>query len=64
MPYKAMRVVLAVASLSLLAACDSGVTVHEPGVYKGKHDETATKEAAQRRAEPLRERALLAHTDR
>lgn len=63
MPYKAMLVALAVAGLSL-TACDSGVTVHEPGVYKGKKDETATKEAADRRAEPLRQRALTAMTDR
>lgn len=63
MPYKAMLVALAVAGL-LLTACDSGVTVHEPGVYKGKGDETATKEAADRRAEPLRQRALVAMTDR
>lgn len=64
MAYKLLLVALAVASLSLLSACDSGVTVHEPGVYKGQQDESATKAAADRRAEPLRERALLAHTDR
>jgi hypothetical protein len=63
MPYKAKLVALAVAGL-FLTACDSGVTVHEPGVYKGKKDETATKEAADRRAEPLRQRALTAMTDR
>jgi len=63
MPYKAKLVALAIAGL-FLTACDSGVTVHEPGVYKGKQDETATKEAADRRAEPLRQRALTAMTDR
>lgn len=64
MPYKAMLVALAVASLSLLSACESEVVFHEPGVYKGKHDETATAEAAQRRQEPLRERAMTGMTDR
>lgn len=64
MPYKAMLVALALASLSLLSACGSEVTMHEPGVYKGKVDESATQEAAQRREEPLRERALTAMTDR
>lgn len=64
MPYKAMLVALALASVSLLSACDSDMTVYEPGVYKGKHDETATREAAQQRAEPLRERALSGMTDR
>lgn len=63
MPYKAKLVALAIAGL-FLTACDTGVTVHEPGVYKGKQDETATKEAADRRAEPLRQRALAAMTDR
>lgn len=63
MPYKSLLLALAVGALAL-TACDSGVTVHEPGVYKGKKDESATKEAADRRAEPLRERALMAHTDR
>lgn len=64
MPYKAMLVALAFASVSLLSACDSDMTVYEPGVYKGKHDETATREAAQQRAEPLRERAMSGMTDR
>lgn len=64
MPYKAMLVVLAVASLSLLTACDQEVVFHEPGVYKGKHDETATPEAAQRRQDQLRDRAMIGMTDR
>lgn len=64
MPYKALLVVLAVASLSLLSACDSDVTYYEAGVYKGKHDETATPEAAERRQEALRERATTVMTDR
>lgn len=63
MPFKAMLAALAVAAL-FLTACDSGVTVHEPGVYKGQNDDSATKEAADRRAEPLRQRALTAMTDR
>lgn len=64
MPYKAMLLVLAVASLPLLSACDSEVVFYEPGVYKGKHDETATKEAAERRQDTLRERAMTGMTDR
>lgn len=66
MPYKTMLAVLASASLSLLTACggETDMTRYEPGVYKGKHDETATVEAAQSRQEPLRERALSAMTDR
>lgn len=64
MPYKAMLVALASASLLLLSACESEVSFHEPGVYKGKPDETATEEAAQRRQEQLRERAMTGMTDR
>ncbi|MFN3984614.1 MAG: hypothetical protein ACK4KV_03950 [Rhodocyclaceae bacterium] len=64
MPHKAMLVVLALASLTLLSACDQEVVFHEPGVYKGKHDETATKEAAERRQDQLRDRALTGMTDR
>lgn len=63
MPYKIMLAVLAVACLSL-TACDSGVTVYEPGVYKGKSDEMATQEAAEQRADALRKRALTAMSDR
>lgn len=64
LPYKAMLVVLAMAGLSVLSACESEVVFHEPGVYKGKPDETATEEAAQRRQEQLRERAMSGMTDR
>lgn len=64
MPYKAMLVALASASLLLLSACESEVSFHEPGVYKGKQDETASEEAAQRRQDELRERARAAMTDR
>lgn len=64
MPYKAMLVALAVAGVALLSACDSEVVFREPGVYKGKHDETATQEAADSRQERLRERAMTGMTDR
>lgn len=65
MPYKTMLAVLAMVSLSLTACGgETDMTRFEPGVYKGKHDETATVEAAQSRQEPLRERALSAMTDR
>ncbi len=64
MPYKAMLAALAVVSVALLSACEPDVIVHEPGVYKGKPDETATQEAAERRAQPLRDRALTGMTDR
>ncbi|MGY6518723.1 MAG: hypothetical protein ACXIUZ_08410 [Lysobacteraceae bacterium] len=61
-----IRPVLAVALGAIvltLAACGDTV-IHEPGVYKGERDPSATQEAADARAEKLRERALLAHTDR
>lgn len=64
MPYKTMLAALAVASLSLLTACQQEVVFHEPGVYKGKKDDTATQEAAQRRQDALRERAMSGMTDR
>lgn len=64
MPYKTLLAVLMIVSAALLSACDSDMTVYEPGVYKGNQDEMATQEAAQRRAGPLRERALVGMTDR
>lgn len=64
MPYRAMLVALAVTGVALLSACESEVSFHEPGVYKGKHDETATQEAAERRQDQLRERAQTGMTDR
>ncbi len=64
MPNKAMLALAAAASLSLLTACGSDVTIYEAGVYKGKHDETATEEAAQRRQDQLRDRAMTGMTDR
>ena len=50
-------------SLLLLTACGD-VTMYEPGVYKGKHDESATEEAVQQRSGDLRERATAGQTDR
>lgn len=65
MPYKAILAVLLVGSLFLLSACDtSDVTMYEPGVYKGKQDEMATEEAAERRQDQLRDRAMTGMTDR
>ena len=64
MPYKTMLIALAVTSLTLLSACDQEVVFHEPGVYKGKPDETASQEAAQRRESQLRDRAMTGMTDR
>ena len=64
MPYKAMLAVLATTSLVMLSGCDQEVVFHEPGVYKGKHDEMATKEAAERRQDQLRDRAMHGMTDR
>ncbi len=64
MPYKTMLLALAIAGAPLLTACDSEVVLYEPGVYKGKPDETATREAAERRQEQLRERAMTGMTDR
>lgn len=58
--------VLATATvLSVLALAGCGdTTLHEAGEYKGSNDPDATTEAADARAETLRQRALLAHTDR
>lgn len=64
MPYKTMLAALTIASLFLLTACEQEVVFHEPGVYKGKHDETATQEAAEGRQDALRERAMSGMTDR
>ncbi|TXK62360.1 hypothetical protein [Alkalisalibacterium limincola] len=61
-----IRHVLAVATVLAvlgLAACGD-TTLHEPGVYKGPSDPEAGEEAANARAEKLRERAILAHSDR
>jgi hypothetical protein len=61
-----IRHVLAVATALAvlgLAACGN-TTLHEPGAYKGAKDPQATEEAATARAAKLRERAILAHTDR
>lgn len=46
-----------------LTGCGN-TTLHEPGEYKGSNDPDATTEAADARAETLRQRSLLAHTDR
>lgn len=48
----------------LLGACDSGVTMHEPGVYKGGDDPLASPAAAEQRSEALRNRANRAFSDR
>lgn len=61
-----IRHVLAVATafiaLGLVACGDT--TLHEPGEYKGANDPEASVEAADARAAKLRERAILAHSDR
>lgn len=64
MPNKAMLLAVAFASLAVLSACDQEVVFYEPGVYKGKPDEIATKEAAQQRQDELRDRAMTGMTDR
>ena len=48
----------------LLAGCGDDVTMYEPGVYKGKQDEAATEEAAERRSDALRDRAQAGFADR
>ncbi|WP_290653506.1 hypothetical protein [Aquisalimonas sp.] len=63
MPKKIALSAIAALSLGLLAGCGD-VTLYEPGVYKGSGDETASEEAAERRADALRDRAQAAHTDR
>ncbi|MDN3519251.1 hypothetical protein QWY84_16675 [Aquisalimonas lutea] len=63
MPKRTTLCAVAVVTLMLLAGC-SDVTMYEPGVYKGSGDDTASEEAAEARADDLRERARTAHTDR
>lgn len=61
-----IRHVLAVATAFIalgLTACGD-TTLHEPGEYKGASDPEASVEAADARATKLRERAILAHSDR
>lgn len=61
-----IRHVLAVATALAvlgLAACGD-TTLHEPGAYKGPADPEASEDAANARAAKLRERAILAHSDR
>jgi ABC-type oligopeptide transport system substrate-binding subunit len=48
----------------LLSACDSGITMHEPGVYKGGDDPLASPAAADKRSEALTNRANRAFRDR
>lgn len=55
---------MAVLLLVLVSACDSGMTVHEPGVYKGGDDPVASRAAADQRSEALSNRAKTAFTDR
>lgn len=49
---------------TLLSACDLGVTVYEPGVYKGSSDATASRQAAANRSDALADRAGSAFADR
>lgn len=63
-----MRKILTLSAMAplvmvVVAGC-SDVTMYEPGVYKGSGDDTASEEAAERRAGSLRDRAQTAHTDR
>ncbi|MCP1673606.1 hypothetical protein J2T57_000705 [Natronocella acetinitrilica] len=62
MPKKSFLALFGAGSLFLLTACGD-VTMYEPGVYKGKHDESATEEAVQARTSDLRDRAS-GQTDR
>lgn len=63
MKAKPARVIAATILLTgLLTACD--VTVHQPGVYKGKKDPLATQDAAEQRAGALSNRAARAFGDR
>lgn len=66
MRYKTGPVLAGMLSLGLLAGCgsDNQVTRYEPGVYKGKQDAAASEEAAERRADPLRDRAQSGFADR
>lgn len=66
MRQKPALVLAGLLGLVLLSGCGSedGVTMYEPGVYKGKQDASATEEAAERRSGELRNRAGSAFEDR
>lgn len=51
-------------SLTISGCGGSDVTMYEPGVYQGKQDATASQEAAEARAEDLRNRAQTGFADR
>jgi hypothetical protein len=59
-----MKTILVVLSMLALSACyeDAEVTIHEPGVYKGKEDHHALS-AAEREA-ILAKRFIQVQTDR
>ena len=48
----------------LLSACDMGVVVYEPDVYKGDTDPLASQQAAAERSDALADRAGSAFADR
>lgn len=48
----------------LLSACDTGIHIYEPGVYKGGSDATADRQAAANRSDDLKDRAGSAFADR
>lgn len=62
---KIRTIVLGSAVAALMAGCyeDPGVTVYEPGVYKGSQD-PLTQTQADTRADTLQKRFSLVQTDR
>jgi hypothetical protein len=64
---KHAHTMIAVATLSLLAAAcheNVGVSLHSPGVYKGKTDDLIALSATSEHEKKLRERFLKVQTDR
>jgi PBP1b-binding outer membrane lipoprotein LpoB len=64
MTVKTSMVATLLAGFVLLAGCSSDVTMYKPGVYKGKQDETASRQAAENRSDDLRSRATRGFADR
>lgn len=59
-----MKSLIALITMLMLSACyeDADVTIHEPGVYKGKED--VHSQTAEERAEILAKRFKQVQTDR
>jgi hypothetical protein len=60
------RVLILLIGLAAVVGCREApdVTIHEPGVYKGKTDELLNKATTREYKETLRQRLRMVQTDR